>query len=112
MRIELLTQDQYDEILALYKAFPELTLENNGYEYINRREFTDEAKEADKKVSDILKANIYGFQSFSNFCHDKDGNIRIRIQYNWGAEDNSMPFTGVGYCLLTELLNGFNEVSV
>ncbi len=107
MRIELLTPEQHAEILSLYNEFPELTLENKGYEYINRRGFSPEAKEADKKVSDILKANIYGFQSFSNFCHDKDGNIRIRIQYNWNYDDKEGSFVGVGYCLLSELLNGF-----
>lgn len=109
MRIELLTQNQYDEILTIHNEFPELSLENNGYEYLNRREFSPEAKEADKKVSDILKANIYGFCSFSNFCRDKDGNIRIRIQYNWNYDDKEGSFVGVGYCLLSELLNGFKD---
>lgn len=109
MKIKLLTPDQYDELLNIYNSFPELTLQNKGFEGINRREFSDEAKEADTKVNAILKSNIVGFSSFQNFCHSKDGAIRLRFQYNYGAEDNSMPFTGVGYILLTELLNGFNS---
>ena len=35
--------------------------------------------------------------------------IVIRFNYNWGAEDNTMSFTGVGYVLLEELLTGFNN---
>lgn len=111
MKIELLTPEQHDELFNIYKSFPELTLENKGFEGINRREFSPEAKEADTKVNAILKSSIAGFSSFQNFCHTKVGEIRLRFQYNYGAEDNSMPFTGVGYILLTELLNGFNEFS-
>jgi len=112
MKIELLTPEQHDQLLNIHNSFPELTLENKGYEGINRRELSDEAKEADKQVNAILKANVCGFSSFQNFCHTKDGDIRIRLQYNWGAEDNTMPFTGVGYVLLSELLNGFNETTI
>lgn len=110
MKIQLLTPEKHDEIFSIYKSFPELTLENKGFEGINRREFSDEAKEADTKINDLLKSNIVGFSKFQNFCHTKDGEIRLRFQYNYGAEDNSMPFTGVGYILLSELLNGFNAI--
>lgn len=109
MKIQLLTPEQHDEILSIYKSFPELTLENKGFEGINRREFSNEAKEADTKINAILKNTVVGFSSFQNFCHTKERAIRLRLQYNYGAEDNSMPFTGVGYILLSELLNGFKE---
>lgn len=109
MKITLLTQEQHDQLLHIHNSFPELTLENKGYEGIDRRNFSIEAKEADSQVKVILKETVCGFSEFQNFCHTKDGDIRIRLQYNWGAEDNSMPFTGVGYVLLTELLNGFNN---
>lgn len=111
MKIQLLNPEQHAEILSIYQAFPELTLENKGYEGIYRAGLSSEAKEADKRVNFILKDHIIGFSEFQNFCHTKDGEIRLRLQYNWGAEDDSMPFTGVGYILLTELLNGFNEFS-
>jgi hypothetical protein len=112
MKIQLLTQDQHAELLNIYQSFPELTLENKGYEGINRREFSQQAKEADSAVNAILKESIIGFSSFQNFCHTKEGDIRLRVQYNWGAEDNTMPFTGVGYILLDELLNGFTENTI
>lgn len=111
MKIQLLTIEQHNELLNIYNSFPELTLENKGYEGIYRAGLSAEAKEADSKINIILKSSIVGFNTFQNFCHTKDGEIRLRLQYNWGAEDNSMPFTGVGYILLTELLNGFNEFS-
>jgi hypothetical protein len=109
MKIQLLTQEQHDEILIIYKSFPELTLQNKGYEGIYRAGLSIEAKEADLKINTILKSSIVGFSIFQNFCHTKDGEICLRLQYNWRAEDNSMPFIGVGYILLKELLNGFNN---
>lgn len=109
MRIELLTQEQHDELLTIHNSFPELTLENKGYEGINRSEFSGQAKEADKKVNEILKASICGFSEFQNFCHNKAGEIRLRFQYNYSGEGSGVYFIGVGYILLTELLNGFND---
>jgi hypothetical protein len=109
MSIKLLTPNQHDELLNLYRLFPELTLENKGYEGINRCDFTQEAKDADKKVNSILKNSISGFSSFQNFCHSKAGEICLRFQYNYSYDTNDLPFTGVGYILLDELLNGFSD---
>lgn len=109
MKIQLLTPDQHAELLSIYQSFPELTLENKGYEGINRREFTQELKDADTKITSILQDSISGFSSFQNFCHGKDGEIRLRFQYNYSYDTNDLPFTGVGYILLDELLNGFND---
>ena len=108
MRIELLTQEQHDELLNIYKSFPELTLENKGYEGINKSVLSIEAQEANAKVNDILKNHIAGFSSFQNFKHNKDGEILLRFQYNYAGDGGGTYFIGVGYILLTELLNGFN----
>lgn len=102
MTIELLTQEQHDQLLALYKAFPELTLENKGYEGIYRAGLSAEAKEADKVINSILKSHIERFSEFQNFKHDRNGNILLRFQYGYDEI-----FIGVGYIKLTELLNGF-----
>lgn len=109
MKIQLLTQDQHDQLLNLYRSFPELTLENKGYEGINKDLLSPEAKDATNKITSILNDSIRGFSSFQNFCHSKEGEIRLRIQYNYSYDTNDLPFTGVGYILLSELLNGFNN---
>lgn len=111
MKIQLLNPEQHAEILSIYQAFPELTLENKGYEGIYRAGLSPEAKEADKKINLILKDHIIGFSEFQNFKHNKEGEILLRFQYNYSGEGSGVPFIGVGYILLTELLNGFNEFS-
>lgn len=112
MKINLITQEQHDTILNIYKSFPTLTLQNKGYEGINRSLLTEEEKRADKEVNEILKKSIIGFSKFQNFkTNNKENNLTIRFQYDWTAHDRSLgiPFTGVGYILLDELLNGFNN---
>ena len=107
MKITLLTTEQHDQLLSIYEIYPELSLQNTGYEYINKSALTDEAKEAIKSIESILKDAIAGFSSFSNFRLNKAGEIELRIQYNYSYEGGGVPFTGVGYISLNELLNGF-----
>jgi len=109
MTIELITTEQYKILAEIQEKHKILTFQNSGFEYIKKSEFTPEDKEAFEQVESILREHVTGFSEFSNFCHSKDGELRIRLQYNYGAEDNSMSFTGVGYLLLKELLNGFGE---
>jgi hypothetical protein len=110
MKINLLTKEQHSTLLEIYKNFPSLTLQNKGYEGIKRSDFTDEEKKADKEVNEILKKSITGFSRFQNFLLDKNNELQIRLQYNYNYEPNSgLPFIGVGYILLDELLNGFRK---
>lgn len=110
MRITLIKKRVYNKLLKYYKDFPALTLQNKGYENINRNKFTEKEKKADKEIIDILKTSIVGFRRFQNFKLDKNNNIVLRFQYNYDYEKSvSAGFTGVGYILLNELLNGFNE---
>lgn len=109
MKINLITQEQHDKLLSIYNNYPVLTLQNKGYEGINRNLLTDEEKQQDKEVNEILKFAIIGFRYFQNFKVRSNGDIVLRFQYNYGAEDNTHPFTGVGYILLYELLNGFRD---
>lgn len=111
MKIQLLTPGQHEALLSAYNNYPELFLQNDGYEYIGRNTISEPAKQELKKVESVLKDVICGFYEFSNFCHSKDGQIRLRIQYNWNYDQDCASFSGVGYVLLTELLNGFNEFS-
>jgi len=109
MRINLITQEEYDLLIDIYKTFPELSLQNVGYEGIDRSQLSPEAIEKDKIVNDILKKSIVGFSSFQNFKRDKNDNPRIRFQYNYNYDGQGIPFIGVGYILIDELLSGFKE---
>lgn len=106
MKIELINQTQYDRILEIQKQHPKLTFNNKGYEYINKSELSEEDNLAFQEVTDILKDHIIGFSEFNNFQYVND-TIRLRFQYDYGADDNSTSFTGVGYIELDELLKGF-----
>lgn len=108
MRIELLTTDQYNTILSIYEKYPELSLQNKGYEGIDKSKLSNEAKEDFNSIEEILKDAIAGFVRFQNFKLNKEGEIQLRFQYNYGY-DGSMYFIGVGYILLDELLNGFKD---
>jgi len=111
MKINLLSNDNFSKLLEIYKNNPNLSLQNKGYEGLNKNNFTDIEKDSFNKVETILKEAVCGFSSFQNFRVNKDNEIQLRFQYDWTAHDRSLgiPFTGVGYILLDELLNGFRE---
>ena len=111
MRITLITKQQYNTLLDIQKNNSVLTFQNDGYEYINQSKLTEEDKQALNKVETMLKHHILGFEKFNNFRIDKQNNIVLRFQYNWTADEEkpSIPFTGVGYLRLNELLNGFDK---
>lgn len=104
MRVELISEKEHLQMLEIFKSYPKLTLQNKGYEYINKNKLTDTEISKIKEVEDILKKSIYGFVKFSNFRLNKDNLIELRIKYNY---EGGIPFTGVGYILIGELLNGF-----
>jgi len=110
MRIELITKELHEELLMLQTKYPVLTYQNKGYDGIDRSKLTEEEVAADKRINEILRKHILGFDRFQNFRLRKDGSIEIRLQYNWDAGTDKIPFfTGVGYLLVDELLNGFNN---
>ena len=109
MKIQLLNKSNYLELKNIFEKNKGLTFQNNGYEYINIQNLSNEDKESFYRVNQILKNHIVGFYRFNNFRLTKNKNIQIRFQYNYGEEDNTMYFVGVGYILLDELLNGFNS---
>ena len=75
MTIYLLTQQEYDTLLEIQKKFPVLTFKNTGYQYIDRSKFTEEEKQADLQVTEILKAHIKDFCRFDNFKHITNGEV-------------------------------------
>lgn len=113
MQITLITQDEYDLLLQIQKEHSILTFQNKGYEYIDQSKFTDTDISAFHNVTKILGKAILGFKKFNNFCHSKNNELRIRFQYNWTADGTSgIPFDGVGYLFVDELLNGFREKEI
>lgn len=109
MEITLITQEIYDQLLGYYEKYPNLTLQNKGYEEIElmaSRTFTEEDKKAKSEVEEILKRHIKHFIRFQNFrLTKKSKEVQMRFQYVWDPE--ATHFIGVGYLLLDELLNGF-----
>lgn len=112
MKINLISSTDFKLLLSIYKQYPNLTLENKGYETLNLTKLSKEEKTAFNIVSNILRDSIVGFQSFNNFKHNKDGEVVLRFQYDWTADGTTgISFTGVGYILLEELHRGF-KISV
>lgn len=111
MRINLISQGQYDLLKAIQQRSPILTFQNVGFQYIDKSKFTESDKKDFETVKDILRKAIVGFTDFNNFCHTKNGELRLRFHYDWTADDRSqgISFTGVGYILCDELLHGFQK---
>ena len=84
-------ESSYDRLVELKNTYPELTFNNDGYEYLK-----PEVKEAHKaqieEISDILKETVFGFVRFDNFKPRKSGSFAVRMQTHWDER-----FTGVQY---------------
>lgn len=104
MTIDLLSQEDHAKLLGIFTDFPALSFQNNGYEYLNFSKLTDLEKEKFKEAEDILRKHIHGFSKFNHFKVNRNGEPQLRFQYAWDVS-----FTGVGYLLIDELLNGFRN---
>ncbi len=110
MEIKLITPEQYATLIDIQKKHKILTFQNEGYQYINKSKFTDELVKAFNSITSILTDHITGFSEFNNFKLRKNGEIVIRFQYNWTADEaKDIYYIGVGYLGLDELLNGFKK---
>jgi len=109
--ITLVTPEEHKTLVDIQKNFPNLTFQNEGYQYINKSKFSEDDKKAWSKIVAILSKTILGFSKFNNFRIDNKGRACIRLQYDYGAssnpKDEGHPFIGVGYLRIDELLNGF-----
>lgn len=110
MTINLLSEEDYKKLLHIQKTYPYLTFQNEGFEYIDKTVFTEEEKAAFATVTEILSRCVVGFSKFFNFKVRKNGNIVVRFDYDWTADDRSQgaSFIGVGYVTVEELHKGFN----
>jgi hypothetical protein len=111
MKIELLNKEEYDFLKDKFENNKGLFIQNQGYECVIKSRLNEEDQKAFEEVENLLREKIVGFREFSNFrTNKKTGKIEIRIQYNWEWEEHvDYGFTGVGYVLLDELLNGFKN---
>jgi len=112
MTIKLITKNEYDKLLSIQKEHPILTFQNNGFEYIDKSKFPKNDKKAFDFVSQLLHGHVEGFREFNNFKIRKEGHIALRFQYDWTADsdEEELPFVGVGYLEIDELLNGFKKI--
>ena len=83
--------ETYNKLMEIKDQFPELTFNNDGYEYISPS-IREAHKEQIKQIEDLLRPVIPTLRRFDNFKPRKDGSFAIRCQYGW-----SESFTGVGY---------------
>lgn len=112
MTITFITDKEYKTLLSIQKKHPILTYQNKDYDNFDRSKMNEQDKEAFEKVTDILKKSIMGFSRFQNFKLSKEGELRVRFQYDydWTIDDDSpnrLSFIGVGYLYVDELKNGF-----
>ncbi len=112
MKINLITQDDFLTLSNYFFNLKNLTLQNKGYECIDKNLLTDDDKIAILNIELILKNSIHGFSRFSNFKVNENGKTQIRFQYNWNYDGKGLPFIGVGYILLDELLNSNEPFTV
>lgn len=82
-----------DLLDGIRRAFPELTLQNNGYDYLSK-EVIKENKEVISGVLDLIRDYIPTASKFYNFYPRKNGEFDVRIEYRW---DDDIHFYGVGY---------------
>ena len=109
MTIETISQEESNRVVELKEQFPLLVYEARGYDTPNKSEWTEENHNAFKEIENLLREHIVGFSSFQNLTvGGKTDELRFRFQYNYGAEDDTHSFTGVGYISLRELTNGFD----
>lgn len=92
-------QTNYETLVKIQKEFPELTFDNNGYEYLDK-DVKERHKEQIDLISEILKKEIKGFVRFDNFKPRKNGTFDVRVQYHWAFN-----FKGVGYFNVEDFKN-------
>lgn len=93
---KLTNAECYYKLLLFQKKYPELTFNNQGYQYLKPK-IKEVYKKQIEEISDILRKSIKGFSRFDNFKPRENGTFAIRCQYYWDAS-----FCGVGYFNINE----------
>jgi hypothetical protein len=90
------TNYYYNRLRELQENYPDLTFQNDGYEYLSKA-IQDKHKDQIREITNILKDTVAGFSKFNNFKIRKNGDIHVRLQYNWSHGTGALSFIGVGY---------------
>jgi hypothetical protein len=107
MTITLLSKRDYRILKSIQEKFPNITFQNDGYQYLEGHvKLTQKDRQALNVVTLILFKCIHHFHSFNNFKIRKDGNVVVRVQYNY--DPGHRGFVGVGYAGLEKLRHGFS----
>ena len=107
MTITLLSRRDYKLLKSIQEKFPNLTFQNDGYQYLEHHvKLTDKDRQAIRVVTRILFKCIHAFSEFNNFKLRSDGTPVVRVQYNYDPGHRS--FIGVGYVPIEELRHGFS----
>lgn len=107
MEITLLNKRYFNLLKSIQKKFPNLTFQNEGYQYLEGHvKLTDKDKQALKICYNILNTCIHHLFEFNHFKLRSNGDVIVRVQYNWDPGHN--PFIGVGYVPLIHLRHGFS----
>lgn len=110
MTIKLITKENYKTLLDIQKEYPSLTFQNKGYESLDLDKLTDDDVLAHETVDKILQKSIKGFRKFNHFkINERSQTLTLRFQYDYGADNESISFIGVGYIALLDLYKGFNS---
>lgn len=110
MKIKLISGEVHAELQDLFDEYPDLCLQNQGYEYLSPA-VRERRAEQISRIGEILREHVAGFAKFHNFKMEKTGHILLRFDYDWGAGDNSHHFVGVGYVRLDDLRDGFPKAA-
>lgn len=97
------TTTAYDELVRIQKEYPELTFQNNGYEYIH--DILEKHSNVVKEIGKIIRNYDHQFVKFHNFKMRDDGTFYVRYDayYTPGMHSG---FQGVVY----QPINNFKEV--
>ena len=87
------------KLIEFKDNFPELTFNNNGYEYLSV-ETRNKYKKEIEEISEIMKSMDPDFVEFNNFKPRADGSFSIRYQ---GIYDRKTYFIGVCYININEI---------
>ena len=94
----------YKRLNKIRQEYPELTFNNNGYEYLSSK-IKEKHKKQIEEISEILKDTIPGFERFDNFRVKNDGAFSVRIQCNYNHGTDYLSFIGVDYIDLENFKN-------
>ena len=83
-------------------TYPNLTFQNDGYEYINKSLLTAEELQAIGEITSILKSKIKYFTNFFNFKKRKSGELVVRFDGYYDM-DSMAGFQGVYYINIKEV---------